>query len=139
MKCRIILDERDRLAAWAQARIAHVPSWGEWCEAIGLERDGELAAVVVYNLYSDCDIAMHVAAVPGRRWMTREFLRVVFRYPFRQLGVRRVTGYVPEKNTDALRFDLHLGFVREGLMRNALPDDNIIILGMLRDECRFLD
>jgi RimJ/RimL family protein N-acetyltransferase len=139
LTCRIILNERDRLAAWAQARISHVPSWGEWCEAIGLERDGELSAVVVYNFFSECDIAMHIAAIPGRRWLSRQFLRAAFRYPFVQLQVQRVTGYVPEKNADALRFDLHLGFKREGLMRCALPDDNVIVLGMLRDECRFLD
>lgn len=139
MTCRIILNERDRLAAWAQARIPHVPSWGEWCEAIGLERDGELCAVVVYNFLSECDIAMHIAAIPGRRWLSREFLRVTFRYPFVQLNLRRVTGYVPEKNVDALRFDLHLGFKREGLMRCALPDDNVVVLGMLRNECRWLE
>lgn len=132
---RIILDQRDRCAEWARARIPHVPSWGEWCEAIGLEDDG-LLAVVVYNLYSGADIAMHIAAVPGRRWMTREFLRVAFRYPFVQLGCRRVSGYVPASNTDAQRFDEHLGFVREGLMRHALPDDDIIVYGMLREEAR---
>lgn len=135
---RIILNERDRCAEWARQRIAHVPSWGEWCEAIGLEDDGELLAVVVYNLYSGADIAMHIAAVPGRRWMTREFLRVAFRYPFVQLGCRRVSGFVPASNFDALRFDLHLGFVREGLMREALENgEDVIVLGMLERECRW--
>jgi RimJ/RimL family protein N-acetyltransferase len=133
---RVILDQRDRCAEWARQRIPHVPSWGEWCEAIGLEEDGELLAVVVYNLYSSADIAMHIAAVPGRRWMTREFLRVAFRYPFVQLGCRRVSGYVPASNADAQRFDEHLGFRREGLMRHALPDDDIIVYGMLREEAR---
>lgn len=133
---RVILNERDRCAEWARQRIPHVPSWGEWCEAIGLEEDGELLAVVVFNLYSSADIAMHIAAVPGRRWMTREFLRVAFRYPFVQLGCRRVSGYVPASNADAQRFDEHLGFQREGLMRHALPDDDIIVYGMLREEAR---
>ena len=83
---------------------------------------------------------MHIAAVPGRRWMTRDFLRVAFRYPFWQLGCRRVTGYVPASNADALRFDLHLGFVQEGRMREALPDgEDVIVLGMLRNECRWLE
>lgn len=133
---RVILNERDRCAEWARQRIPHVPSWGEWCETIGLEDDGELLAVVVYNLYSGADIAMHIAAVPGRRWMTREFLRVAFRYPFVQLGCRRVSGFVPASNADAQRFDEHLGFRREGLMRHALPDDDIIVYGMLREEAR---
>lgn len=137
---RVILNERDRCAEWARQRIPHVESWGEWCEAIGLEEDGELLAVVVYNLYSGADIAMHIAAVPGRRWMTREFLRVAFRYPFVQLGCRRVSGYVPASNADALRFDLHLGFVREGLMREALvTGEDVVVLGMLKRECRWFE
>lgn len=135
---RVILNERDRCAEWARQRIAHVPSWGEWCEAIGLEDDGELLAVVVYNLYSGADIAMHIAAVPGRRWMTRQFLRAAFRYPFIQLGCRRVSGFVPVTNLDAQRFDEHLGFRREGLMREALPNgEDVIVYGMLERESRW--
>ncbi len=134
----LILGQKERCGEWARGRIAHVPSWGEWFEAIGLERDGALQAVVVYNLWSGADIAMHIAAVPGRRWMTRDFLRAVFRYPFVQLGCRRVTGYVPASNSDALRFDLHLGFRREGLMREALENgEDVVILGMLERECRW--
>ena len=106
---------------------------------MGLERDGELQAVAVYNFYTGTDIAMHIAAVPGRRWMTRESVRVAFRYPFVQLGCRRVTGYIASKNADSLRLAQHLGFVREGLKREAAEDgDDLVVLGMLRKECRWL-
>ena len=136
---RIVFNERDRCAEWARLRIPHVESWGEWCETIGLERDGELRAVAVYNFYTGADIAMHIAAVPGRRWMTRDSLRVAFRYPFVQLGCRRVTGYIPAKNADSLRLAQHLGFVREGLKREATEDgDDVVVLGMLKNECRYL-
>jgi RimJ/RimL family protein N-acetyltransferase len=135
---RVILNERDRFAEWARLRIGHVSSWGEWCEAIGLEEDGEPIAAVVYNQFSGADISMQVAAMPGRRWMTREFLRTVFRYPFVQLGCRRVSGFVPATNTDAQRFDEHIGFVREGLMREALETgEDVIVYGMLERECRW--
>lgn len=135
---RIVLDERERFAEFAKTRIPHIDSWGEWYQAIGLERDGEPIAAVVYNYYSRCDIAMHVAAVPGRRWMTRAYLQAVFQYPFLQLKVNRVSGYVPAKNWDVQRFDEHLGFIREGVMRKALEDDDVIVYGMLKEECRFL-
>ena len=138
MTWRLILDERERCGDWAQARIPHVPSWGEWYQTIGLERDGELVAVVVYNFYSGADIAMHVAAVPGKRWLTRDFLRAAFRYPFAQLECQRVTGYVPASNAVALAVDRHLGFVYEGRLREALPGgEDVIVLGMLKRECRF--
>jgi len=68
--------------------------------------------------------------------MTRAFLRAAFRYPFVQLGCRRVTGYVPAQNLEAQRFDEHLGFRREGLMRHAMEDDDVIVYGLLREEAR---
>jgi RimJ/RimL family protein N-acetyltransferase len=135
---QLVLDQRERCGEWARARIPYVPSWGDWYQAIGLERDGELVAVVVFNLYSGADVAMHIAAVPGRRWMTRQFLRAAFRYPFIQLGCRRVSGFVPVTNLDAQRFDEHLGFRREGLMREALPNgEDVIVYGMLERESRW--
>jgi RimJ/RimL family protein N-acetyltransferase len=71
--------------------------------------------------------------------MTRDFLRVAFRYPFVQLGCNRVTGYVPASNADALRFDLNLGFKIEGRMREAIETgEDVLVLGMLRGECRFI-
>lgn len=135
---RLVLDQRERCGDWARARIAHVPSWGEWYQAIGYERDGELIAVCVFNLYSGADIALHVAAEAGSRWCTREFLGACFRYAFVQLGCRRVSGFVPSRNRPALRLDEHLGFVYEGRMRDALPDDDVVVLGMKRNECRWL-
>ena len=57
-----------------------------------------------------------------------------------QLGCRRVTGYVPAANARARRLDEHLGFVYEGRLREALPDgQDVLVLGMLRRECRWLD
>lgn len=135
---RVVLDQKERFGEWARTRIPHVDSWGEWYEAIGLEEDGEPIAAVIYNLYSGADIAMHIAGAPGRRWLNREFLRVAFRYPFVQLGCRRVSGYVPATNADALRFDRHIGFVDEGVMREALPNgEDVVVLGMLKNECKW--
>lgn len=136
---RIVLDEPLRFGEWAKTRIPYVESWGEGHQVIGLESDGEIQAACIYNCYSGADIAIHIAAVPGRRWLTRSYLRTCFIYPFIQLGVRRLTGYVPSRNADALRLDLHLGFKQEGVMRHALWDDDLIVLGMLRSECRWLE
>jgi|TARA_R100001530_G_scaffold3596_5_gene5285 RimJ/RimL family protein N-acetyltransferase len=107
--------------------------------AIGLIKDDELVAGVIYNHATGSNIMAHIAAVEGKKWLTREFLFAMFDYPFNQLGVRRITGLVPKKNTVARRFDTHLGFKYEGNMRNALPDDDMIIYGMLREKCKWLD
>jgi RimJ/RimL family protein N-acetyltransferase len=136
----IIFNQKERCAAWAFDRIPamrHVGIWKDF-EALGWEKRGELQAAVIFNLYSGADIAMHVAAIPGGRWLTKEFLFAAFAYPFLQLGCRRVSGYVPSKCRDVIAFDEHLGFTYEGTMRDALPDDDIVCLGMLRADCRFI-
>lgn len=107
--------------------------------AIGLEEDGILIAGVVYNMYTEASICMHVAAEPGKRWMTRDFLFRAFAYPFLQLKCNRVTGLVRIDNIEARRFDEHLGFVQEGVIRKGATDGtDMILYGMLKEECRWL-
>ena len=135
---RIVYNERERFAEWARARIPHVPSWGEWYEAIGLEQDGEPMAAAVYNLYSGADIAMSYAGL-GKQWASRGFLRAIFGYPFLQLGCRRISGYVAVSNQASLDFALRLGAQIEGRMREALETgEDVWVLGMLRNECRWV-
>jgi RimJ/RimL family protein N-acetyltransferase len=107
--------------------------------AIGLEEDGEIIAGVVYTMFTQAGVTAHIAAVPGRRWMTRDFLWRIFAYPFIQLKCNRISGLVRADNLEAQKFDEHLGFKREGLLRRACTDGtDMILYGMLREECRFL-
>ena len=109
-------------------------------KGLGLERDGELVAGVVYEGYNRYNVWMHVAAIPGRRWLNREFLRYCFQYPFDELGCRRVSGYVEASNEDARRFDEHLGFRQEAVLHGAASDGgDVILYVMRREDCRFLE
>lgn len=134
----LVLADKERCGDWAKERIPGVKSWGEQYEAIGWEKDGQLTAVVVYTNWSGPDISMHIAAIPGRRWMSRVFLRAVFAFPFLGLGVRRVTWYVPSANTESVRFSLHLGAKLEGVKRDGWYGDDMLILGMIKSECRYI-
>lgn len=137
MTTNIVFDEDYRLIGWAAERIG-VECFSHDAHAIGLERDGELVAVVVYDRFSPHDCHMHVASDGSKRWLVREFLVACFAYPFIQLGLRRVTGLVPASNAAALKFDKNLGFLVEGYHHQALGDDDLITLGMLRENCRFI-
>lgn len=130
--------DRDRLGAWALERIPHTDTWGEWYQAIGFERDGEIVAATIYNHYTGPNVMTSIAGAPGRRWLTRGYLLAIFRYPFEQLGVRRITALVEAHNADSLRFVRHLGFKREGVMRHGAVNDDLIVFGMLREECRYI-
>lgn len=136
MKTEIILDTV-RVLKWVQQRVK-LPANGSMV-GIGLERDGDLVAGVLYEGYNGHNIWMHVAGEPGRRWMTREFLRTCFSYPFEQLGCKRVSGYVELSNFDAIRFDEHVGFQREAVLTGAASDGGDVgLYVMWRDQCRFL-
>ena len=108
-------------------------------KGLGLERDGELIAGVLYEGYNRVNVWMHVAAVSGRRWLNREFLRSCFYYPFEEMGCRRVGAYVDASNLDSRRFVEHLGFEREAVLRGAAADGgDVILYVMWRDKCRYL-
>lgn len=124
---------------WAEKRIDLEYPFDQKTKAIMLFDDVLLLAVTLYTDFSGGNVNMHIASDRSRKWMTKAFLRRSFSYPFEELGVRRVTGLVAASNPDALRFDLHLGFVQEGRMRAASPDgSDLLVLGMLRHECRHL-
>ena len=108
-------------------------------KSIGLERDGVLVAAVVYEGFNGANVWMHVAAQPGSRWMTREYLRYCFAYPFNEMGVKRISGYVSASNAQARRLDEHLGFKPEAVLHGAAPDGgDVILYAMWREDCRYL-
>jgi RimJ/RimL family protein N-acetyltransferase len=111
----------------------------ESAAGIGLRSDGELIAGVLYDDYNGSNIWMHVAAKPGRRWLTRGYLYTCFAYPFIQCNCQRVTGWVEASNTDSLRFTEHLGFKQEAVLKRAAPNgDDVILYVMFREDCRFI-
>lgn len=108
-------------------------------KGIGLEQDGKLVAGVVYEGFNGRNMWMHVAAEPGARWLTRAYLKACFAYPFIQCGVDRVSGYVNASNTAARRFDEHLGFEQEAVLRGAAPDGGDVVIYMMpKARCRYV-
>jgi RimJ/RimL family protein N-acetyltransferase len=136
---RIIWDQPERVTQFVAERASDIGKF-EHCTAIGLEHDGELVAGVVYEYHTGPSVFAHVASEGPLNWLTPAGLAAVFRYPFIQLGCNRITGFVRADNAAAKRFDEHLGFRREGVMRQACRDGcDLIVYGMLKSECRFLE
>lgn len=113
--------------------------WSDSNKGLGLERDGKLIAGVVYDGFNGSNIWMHVAAEPGARWMTREYLYYCFYYPFVELGCRYVRGHVEASNTAARRFDEHLGFTQAAVLPGAAADGGDVILYVMpKESCRYV-
>jgi hypothetical protein len=105
---------------------------------IGLERDGEMVAGIIYEGYNFQSIWAHIAAVPGSNWLNKEYLRFCCRYPYETCKVRMVLGYMDARNAQALRFAKHLGFKEETRITEAATDGgDIVILKMRREDCRY--
>lgn len=126
------------IARWVIERTPGLDSL-ENSACFGLAAGGNLIMGMAYNKFSGHDICLNVAAEPNKRWATRPVLRAIFAYPFLQLGVRRVTALVATGNTASRSLVESLGWTREGLMRDALPGDDLIVYGMTRAECRWLE
>lgn len=135
---KIVSGPSDVIASYVAHKV-HMPDGFGACTSLGLLENDALIAGVVYNDFSGHNVFMHVGAEDGRRWMTKEFLHVCFDYPFNQLGVDRVTGWVEESNFDARKFDEHLGFELEARLKGAARDGkDVLIYVMWKDKCRFI-
>lgn len=138
MAKKLIIEQDERLGPWicAQLETDWLPGRGS---CIGMEEDGDIVAGVLFDSFNGASICMHVAALPGKRWMNRELLWTCFAYPFLQLRVRKILGFVAEGNRVARAFDEHLGFVREATLTNAHPSGALIVYSMTRSQCRWLE
>ncbi len=135
---RIFGGHDDLVGNWVMQRTG-----GTWTKGRGvgiglLDSDRGLIAGVVFDSWNGASVCMHVAAVPGSRWMTREYLKFCFSYPFEQLKVKKILGLVGSQNLAAQRFDEHLGFVLEATLNDAHPDGALLIYTMTAAQCRHL-
>lgn len=132
----MIVIGRDReIAEWVGQRLK--TNFVEF-RAIGLAYRGKLIAGVVYHNYRPPkNIEMSIAS-DSPRWATRSSLNVFFSYPFQQLGCSRVTAITDAGATHTRNFLERLGFVQEGLLRDGNPEDDAVIYGLLKRECRWI-
>ena len=81
------------------------------CQAIGfLSAGGDLEAGVVYHNWNpDTEVIEISAASLNRRWCSKEAVRLIFGYPFEQIGCQMVIARISEKNARALRIWRSLG------------------------------
>lgn len=127
------------VSEWVRKRLNGIVDDFGHCCAIGVANNDEIIAGVVYNEYRPgMDIQLSTAAIPGSNWLTKKNLVAFFEFPFLQLRLPRVTSFVPSKNDTAIKFNNKLGFVLEGKMRKALVDDDLLMFGMLKEECRWI-
>ena len=71
--------------------------------------EGLIAGIVYHHFDPDSGV-IEISAYSARRdWLNRETLKLIFSYPFDQLGVRLCVARISEQNTRALRIWKALG------------------------------
>ena len=133
----LIYGRDQEVAEWVAQRAPHADNGFERYVAIGVEDKGDLIAGCVYNDFRGH--AMHVSiASTTPKWASRKVLYAFFGYPFLQCKVERLTAYTGKSMASVRAFLVRLGFVEEGVIRKGFADDDAVIYGMLRSECRWI-
>jgi hypothetical protein len=99
--------------------------------ALGIERDGEVVAGVVFNVWTGPDVQMTIAAEPG--CVSRPFLRRVGRYATEELGCIRAT--IETEQSHVVDLALRMGGQVEGVKRDLFGEGRDgIVIGILKKD-----
>lgn len=120
--------------AWAGDRLG-VDKWPDDARSLAVSGPDGVRCVVVYNWFTDQSCYVHVATNGKKNFATRGMLYGLFAFPFIHCGHRRITFTIAEKDVQTQVLAKRLGFKFEGVMRDALPGDNHVVMGMTRDDC----
>lgn len=134
---RIVFDDKERVAQFLVEQGA-IKTIGSHYEAIGLEHQGRLIAGVLYDGYEqDARVSSHAAGI-GKNWLNREYLWVIFDYPFNQLNVNVMINTVSSSNKDSMRFTEHLGFKEVARIEGGACDGDLIIYALYKKDCKWI-
>lgn len=144
---RVTINREAEALEWAASRVGSIASaerggatWAADSQALAvIDEADQIRAVAVMNYFQASQCVCHIASDGTKAWVNAHTLSQLFTYPFCVLNLRRLSGYTPAANQTAYQFALRLGFIHEGVQRRAAPDgDDLLVTGMLREECRWL-
>jgi len=125
----LVFDDKERVGAWVANEVDQRCTWGSFY-AMGAEVNGELTAGVVFNNFNETNATAHIAcSKPNKLFL--ELVDHAYKYAFEHCKLRRLTGLVEADNEKALKLDKHIGFVEEGVMKEAGSEGQDMILLVL--------
>ena len=131
----MIVQDEDKLRIWFAGRMGQILPRD--MRYIGCEVDGEIAFVSAFENFNGVSMYVHTAS-NGRGRLTKEFVWASFHYPFVYCKAQILIAPISSGNPKALRFNKHLGFKIEHIIKGAHPDGDLVYTTMRREECRFL-
>lgn len=108
-------------------------------KALGVMKDGNIVAGIIYDDWNGVHLTAAIAAVPGSQWADRRTLHALFFYPFVTLDCEAISVAVPASNLPSLNLATKLGFVPEAIIQFAAHDgSSLIVLKQFRKNCRWV-
>lgn len=95
-----------------------------------------IAGIIYHNFipeFKNIEMSM-VATSP--RWATKNVIKQLLSYPFNQLNCQRITTCIASRNQRAIKLNQGLGFKHEGTLRKGCGDDDMFVLGMLKEDAK---
>lgn len=113
-------------------------NWTEGDVCFGVVKDGKLIGGAMVSEWNGQNATLH-QRIDSPYGMTKRLLYTTFKYAFETLGAARVSGFVRSGNRQAIKLNLKLGFKIEAVLHKFMPgQDDLVVMSMWRDECRFL-
>lgn len=132
----VILHNARSALPWLEKQLGL--KWSEPAATVSNTVDDRLVAVAAFHRWSHPDIQI-TFAVTAKNWGGPDYVRAVFRYPFLQLGCKRITAVTEASNQRARAFLCRLKFRQEGVHPDAFESGDGISYGLLRaDAVRWL-
>lgn len=127
---------RDYLT-WAENRLGQKFDERAATWLTSVSQTGSILGVVIFSRFTtgNCEISI---VGDGSRFLTKKLILACVYYVFVQLDKRRVTAFIAVGNEKSLSLAQRLGFRVEGVARNWYPDGDANILGLIREDCKWL-
>ena len=103
--------------------------------ALGLRRNGQIVAGVIYQDWNGQSVVMHIA-IDGR--LTPSFVGAIADYTFNVCNVEKAIAPVSSDNRNIINLIEKVGFIEEARVRNATPGGDLLLYTLNRSDCRYL-
>lgn len=103
--------------------------------SIGLKRNGEFVAGVIYENWNRQSITCHIA-IFGR--LTPRYLAVIFDYPFVVCDVKKIIVPVDATNLKSVILVENMGFKEEARIKDGMANGDLILYTLAKENCKYL-
>ena len=104
-------------------------------QSIGLKKNGEFVAGVIYENWNRRSITCHIA-ISGR--LTPRYLWAIFDYPFVVCDVKKIIVPVDATNSKSVKLVEKMGFTEEARIKDGMASGDLILYTLAKNDCKYL-